>query len=283
MALASTDLLLTVPFATFVLYSNVAIAGLSRGFHEPIRTVTLRGKRGDAEVVDAECALLFFAYFGFADEAIKNYRGVFNSVAQRVGYTTGGGGLSGLSSTGCFLSSLILRAYLLSAQPQIPTHVLLWSCCPPRLHPKDTQHKRDSFDSFSNMSTPYGGVSPLEYDAEKTRMLGAGEYDGGEKLTLGDVSGMLPDYEASDYSSSPSSASSDSASSASSVYGEEEEGEEEAEIEVSPLHRASVTLPSPYPSQHMSGDRPVMFRCRWWTQLTLTLSELPLLFPLPHY
>ncbi|KAJ7850234.1 hypothetical protein B0H13DRAFT_2401382 [Mycena leptocephala] len=252
MALASTDLLLTVPFATFVLYSNVAIAGLSRGFHEPIRTVTLRGKRGDAEVVDAECALLFFAYFGFADEAIKNYRGVFNSVAQR--------------------RNLKYPHMSSSGRAALPVFIL-----------KDTQHKRDSFDSFSNMSTPYGGVSPLEYDAEKTRMLGAGEYDGGEKLTLGDVSGMLPDYEASDYSSSPSSASSDSASSASSVYGEEEEGEEEAEIEVSPLHRASVTLPSPYPSQHMSGDRPVMFRCRWWTQLTLTLSELPLLFPLPHY
>jgi pheromone a factor receptor len=29
MALAATDLLLTVPFASFVLYSNVAITGLS--------------------------------------------------------------------------------------------------------------------------------------------------------------------------------------------------------------------------------------------------------------
>ncbi|KAJ7842317.1 hypothetical protein B0H13DRAFT_2098813 [Mycena leptocephala] len=96
------------------------------------------------------CALLFFAYFGFADETIKNYRGAFNSIARRVGYTMAGS--SGLGLTG------------------------------------DTMQKRDSFDSFSDMSASYGGVLPLEYDAEKTRVLGAGDYDGGEKLTLGDVS-----------------------------------------------------------------------------------------------
>ncbi|KAJ7874142.1 hypothetical protein B0H13DRAFT_1633194 [Mycena leptocephala] len=51
-------------------------------------------------------ALLFFGYFGFADEAIKNYRGAFNSVARRVGYTSAGSA-SGLSSTGyVFLFSL---------------------------------------------------------------------------------------------------------------------------------------------------------------------------------
>jgi hypothetical protein len=41
------------------------------------------------------------------------------------------------------------------------------------------------------MSASYGGISPLDYDAEK-----AGT------LMLGDVSGMLPDYEESNCSSS---------------------------------------------------------------------------------
>ncbi|KAJ7870713.1 hypothetical protein B0H13DRAFT_2350270 [Mycena leptocephala] len=39
---------------------------------------------------------------------------------------------------------------------------------------KDTTQKRDSFDSFSDMSASYGGISPLEYDAEKARVLGGG-------------------------------------------------------------------------------------------------------------
>jgi hypothetical protein len=81
------------------------------------------------------------------------------------------------------------------------------------------------------MSASYGGTSPLDYDAEE-----AGT------LTLGDVSGILPDHKVSDYSSSPSS---DSASSVSSVHGEKEEGKEEAEIAVSSLHCASVHIPVP--------------------------------------
>jgi pheromone a factor receptor len=51
------------------------------------------------------CALLVFAYFGFADEAIKNYSGAFNSVAKRMGYTSAGSG-SGMGSTGCVRFSL---------------------------------------------------------------------------------------------------------------------------------------------------------------------------------
>jgi len=34
------------------------------------------------------CGLIFFAFFGFADEAQKHYKIAFNSVAKRVGYTT---------------------------------------------------------------------------------------------------------------------------------------------------------------------------------------------------
>ncbi|KAJ7816325.1 hypothetical protein B0H13DRAFT_2380487 [Mycena leptocephala] len=158
-ALASTDLFITVPLATFVLYSNIAITGLSP-WVSWADTHTLRAWRS-------------------CDEAIKNYRGVFSSVARRVGYSTAG---SGLSSTG-------------SQHPNSPLH-LPWLL------------KRDSFDSFSDMSASYRGILPLEYDTEKARM----EYDAEKAgtLTLGDVSGMLTYYKASDYLSSPTSSSASS-------------------------------------------------------------------------
>ncbi|KAJ7803501.1 hypothetical protein B0H13DRAFT_2388965 [Mycena leptocephala] len=138
MALASTDLLFTVPFTIFVLYSNVAIAGLSPGSPGQIRT-------------------------------------------------------------------------------------------------------RESFDSFcdTDLSASYGGISPLESDAEKAAL----EYEGagGEKgmgLTLGDVSGMLPDYKET-------------------CGGDAEEGD----TEVSSLHRASVhiTLSPPEPAhiRRASADVPM--------------------------
>jgi hypothetical protein len=77
------------------------------------------------------------------------------------------------------------------------------------------------------MSASYGGISRLEYDVEKVGT-----------LTLGDVSGMLPDYRGSDCcSSAPSSVSSSDTESVG--------GEEEREIEVSSLHRVSVHIPIP--------------------------------------
>jgi hypothetical protein len=86
------------------------------------------------------------------------------------------------------------------------------------------------------MSASYGGISPLEYeDKEKALTLGDGD---AHALTLGDVSGMLPDYKESDYSSSAPSSDTEGVHSA---------GEE---IEVPSLHRASVhiTLSPPEPA-----------------------------------
>jgi pheromone a factor receptor len=37
------------------------------------------------------CAFVFFAFFGFAEEARQNYRRVFTSLAGRVGYLTSSG------------------------------------------------------------------------------------------------------------------------------------------------------------------------------------------------
>lgn len=119
MCLASTDLLFTVPLGIWVLWVNVRVVGLSpwiswEDTHSNFsRVVQVPGVfwRADPYTVatiettrwaTVACALLFFAYFGFADEAIKNYRSAFFSVAKRVGYshaTMSSGGV--LSSNGC--------------------------------------------------------------------------------------------------------------------------------------------------------------------------------------
>jgi hypothetical protein len=92
MALASADLLLTTPLGIWVLYSNVAVFGLSPWIswddtHSNFsRVVQVPGIYSRADPYSAArvetlrwatvvCALLFFAYIGFADEVIKNYRG----------------------------------------------------------------------------------------------------------------------------------------------------------------------------------------------------------------
>jgi len=46
------------------------------------------------------CGFIFFAFFGFADEARRHYRHAFNSVVKRVGFSTGSMGSSGPSSSG---------------------------------------------------------------------------------------------------------------------------------------------------------------------------------------
>ncbi|KAJ7870721.1 pheromone A receptor-domain-containing protein [Mycena leptocephala] len=242
MALAATDVLLTVPLASFVLYPNVAITGLSpwiswadthSNFSQVVQVPGIYWRADPYSAASVEmlrwavaCALLLFAYFGFADEAVKNSRGAFYSVARRVGYTSAGSA-SGLGSTG--------------ATSKFPLF-LAWSY-PPRLHPQRNHPKAGIVRLFPQ----YVRVLRRDLNARVRRRedVALGEYNEGtgvEKLTLGDVSGILPDHKVSDYSSSPSS---DSASSVSSVHGEKEEGKEEAEIAVSSLHCASVHIPVP--------------------------------------
>ncbi|KAJ7931936.1 GPCR fungal pheromone mating factor, partial [Mycena leptocephala] len=113
MALAATDLLLTVPLATFVLCSNVAVTGLSPWLswadtHSNFsRVVQVPGIYWCVDPYSVEtlrwatvAGALFFACLGFADEAIKSYCRAFHYVARRVGYTMAGSG-SGMGSTGC--------------------------------------------------------------------------------------------------------------------------------------------------------------------------------------
>jgi pheromone a factor receptor len=104
------------------------------------------------------CAFIFFAFFGFADEARKNYRYAFQSVAKRVGISTVSFG-SGLSSSG-FLGTGSRSKGMGSSgkvRPELPLFV----------HQEMLQ-RRDSMDSFSNMSiADVGDTLKEKSDPEK--------------------------------------------------------------------------------------------------------------------
>jgi len=116
MALAGVDLSCTIPMSAYAIAQNIS------GHIQPWRSwedthlhfsrVGLYPAlfwRNDRHVRDSielsrwstvVCAFIFFALFGFADEARKNYRIAYESFARRVGYSTGSMGSGATSSTG---------------------------------------------------------------------------------------------------------------------------------------------------------------------------------------
>ncbi|KAJ7749701.1 pheromone B alpha 1 receptor, partial [Mycena metata] len=209
MCLASTDLMFTIPLGIWVLWVNVKVVGISPWIswadtHSNFsRVATVPGLFWRADIntvaslettrwVTVACALLFFGYFGFADEAIKNYRSAFSSVARRMGYS-----VATMSSSGVLSSGSNSKYPPMNSQGRSATL--------PVFIRKDTTQKRDSFDSVSDMSASYGA---LDY-VDKEKSLSGGN-DSFGAISLGDVGGMLPDYKKSDYSSAPTSGSSSS-------------------------------------------------------------------------
>ncbi|KAF7373125.1 Pheromone B alpha 1 receptor [Mycena sanguinolenta] len=158
MLLAATDLLCTIPLGIWVLWVNVKVVGLSPWISwadthshfsnvEQVPGVYWRAKVYDVASLETTrwltvaCALLFFAYFGFADEAFKNYRSAFASVARKMGY------------------SIASDATLASSGPQTSHPSTARASVPPVFIRKTTVSKRDSlFDStgtFTSMADSY--------------------------------------------------------------------------------------------------------------------------------
>jgi pheromone a factor receptor len=102
MALAAVDLLFTVPFSAFTIYANLKFGKVApwiswddthSGFSrideyparfwrsDPVAESSLEFSRWSVVV----CGFVFFMFFGFADEAFKNYRKVYASLASRLG------------------------------------------------------------------------------------------------------------------------------------------------------------------------------------------------------
>jgi pheromone a factor receptor len=137
MCLAGIELLCTIPLSSWVLYNNAANGVVPwKGWedtHSHFARVdqipAIIWRNNYATHVSFEltrwsmvvCAFIFFAFFGFADEARKNYRHAFSSVAKRVGYSTGSM-TSGASSTNggkTGISDLSFKAGL----PSLPVFV----------------------------------------------------------------------------------------------------------------------------------------------------------------
>ena len=106
MGLAGIEILCTIPLASYSIYLNLTTspvqAYVSWDFAhaqfnviaqipaavwqaDPVGVVSVELSRWFLVI----CAVVFFAFFGFADEAKRNYRLAYVSVAKRVGLSTG--------------------------------------------------------------------------------------------------------------------------------------------------------------------------------------------------
>ncbi|KAG9310932.1 STE3-domain-containing protein [Chiua virens] len=173
MGLAGVEMLFTVPLGCWSIYINLTTstvepyvnwdsAHANFGTIEQVPSVVW--KQDSLSVASIEtsrygavfCALLFFVFFGFADEARKNYRLAYTSVAKRVGLST-----ESFSATGTWSAN------------SGPHRIFFSQTDPIRIHPatvdlpiclifitQQTEKKRDSLTSFSSrMSLPdYGGA-----------------------------------------------------------------------------------------------------------------------------
>ncbi|KAF7293020.1 Argonaute-like protein [Mycena indigotica] len=232
MALASVDLIFTIPLGIWVLYNNVAVVGLSpwiswedthSNFSRVVQVPGIFWRSDPLTAASLEtlrwatifCAFVFFGFFGFADEAMKNYKTVVNSVARKVGLSTAGsttlGGSSGvLSSNGTASKSR-------GNGPTLPVFIR-----------KETSRKRDSLDSFSS-----AGLDSLSYIDKEKSFAGTESFAGALDKSFGAID-------------EPSGSGSASLA-----------GDSDAEeIEVSSLHRASVFLPQTTASAPTHSAKP---------------------------
>jgi pheromone a factor receptor len=148
-ALASVDFCFTLPLAIWAIVANVLWGevrpwvswadthwGYSRVFQfpkvlldqDPILAYSLETTRWAAVL----CAFVFFGFFGFADEAKKNYRLLASTVSKRLGYTT-------------FTDSAAISDSMVKSGTGSKTGISL-----PVFITQQIESKRDSFDSFSD-------------------------------------------------------------------------------------------------------------------------------------
>jgi pheromone a factor receptor len=151
MGLAGIEMLCTVPLGAYVIYLNttaqpvypwISWADTHSDFSRIEQIPSVYWRTSNPTVLSLElsrwllvvCAFVFFAFFGFADEARKNYRLAYVSVAKRVGLST-----AGTMSTGGSWSvgSKSEMAYN-SRAGTMPVFIA-----------RQTEQKRDSLTSFS--------------------------------------------------------------------------------------------------------------------------------------
>ncbi|KAF8890816.1 pheromone B alpha 1 receptor [Gymnopilus junonius] len=194
MCLAGIEVLCTVPLGSYALYLNIK-AGINPWITvlwraNPVNEVSLELTRWLVII----CACIFFAFFGFADEAKKHYRSAYASFAKRVGISTASFGNTGaLSSMG---SKVIGTGGKIRPAPPMFVH-------------RDMLRRQDSLDSLTDVSMSIADVSghldEKKLDEKEQAFAPTLSYGG---LTLSDVGGTLADYNGAPFSPTPSSGSS---------------------------------------------------------------------------
>ncbi|KAM6493088.1 Pheromone A receptor domain containing protein [Amanita muscaria] len=213
MMLAGTEVACTIPIGCYALYLNInetlnpwiSWENVHVGFSRVDQFPALIWKNIPILYSSLEmtrwlviaCAFIFFAYFGFADEAKKNYRSALDSVAKSVGYTSTGSGVFSFngskSKTGVSMNG---------SSGSLPVHI----------H-SHTLRKKDSIDSFSNMSlslNDVGGALTSEKDLESQNEKCCMPVLAYESIQLPDFGGVLADSNTRSTSPAPSSGSSSS-------------------------------------------------------------------------
>ncbi|KDR78092.1 hypothetical protein GALMADRAFT_65142 [Galerina marginata CBS 339.88] len=215
MCLAGIEVVCTVPLGSYAVYLNSKLinpyvswenthAGFSRVDQipaaiwraNPVSQASIELTRWLVVI----CAFIFFGFFGFADEARKNYRSAYETVAKHVGITT-----TSFGSKSTAVSSTISKSKFASGgrvRPVPPMHVHT-----------DMLRRQDSLSSFTDMSVSIADVSghlDEKKDSEKDQVFSPTLSYGG--ITLSDVGGTLADYSESPYSPTPSSGSSSASS-----------------------------------------------------------------------
>jgi pheromone a factor receptor len=115
MALSSIEILGTVPIGTYVIVFNARLPMKgwqswsqthNNGNFSHVYQIPASYWKNNADFKNSlemfrwllvACAIVFFLFFGFADEARQHYRLAFKSLASRVGYSTSSGTLQGSS------------------------------------------------------------------------------------------------------------------------------------------------------------------------------------------
>lgn len=123
MCLAGIETLLTVPIGCYALYCNIAGGNIQPwlgwedthvGFSRVDQIPSILWRMDPQLASNLEwgrwmsvvCAFIFFFFFGFAEEARKNYRVVVQSVAKHVGISSGSFSSGMFSSSGYVFSCI---------------------------------------------------------------------------------------------------------------------------------------------------------------------------------
>jgi pheromone a factor receptor len=237
MCLAGIECLFTVPLGCYVIARNIQWSAIQPwlgwedthvGFSRVDQTPAMIWRLNPELQANLEisrwspiiCAFIFFFFFGFAEEARKNYRSTVQSIAKRIGVSSGSSFGSGMFSSSGYVIPYSLPGTYANISPGFSTKSKGMTSTNgrtatlPVFVQRHTVRKHDSLDSFTDMSVSFvdaGGALSEKDEKPFSPDLSI------DTLSLKDVGGTLADYNDDPYSPTPSSGASSASSIASPV------------------------------------------------------------------